>query len=220
MRSLLTIFVPVLVLWLFLISTPALAWIDSDMDGVPDKKDACADTPQGEVVMANGCNDPAFALTESNIDEAPIFDEEPITAVAEQPTSTTEYVNRCEQLGADGVVNCLQQVVQPIYFEFAKAEVMLSQRPVFDSINKIIAQGNNVTLDLVGHADLLGSDELNQALSLARANSVKAILVTEFNFNPDNISVKGMSNTQPAADNATSEGRQRNRRVEFIISAE
>ncbi|WP_434928785.1 OmpA family protein [Shewanella sp. HL-SH2] len=220
MRSLLTIFVPVLILWLFLNSTPTLAWIDSDMDGVPDKKDACADTPQGEVVMANGCNDPAFALTESNIDEAPIFDEEPITAVAEQPTSTTEYVNRCEQLGADGVVNCLQQVVQPIYFEFAKAEVMLSQRPVFDSINKIIAQGNNVTLDLVGHADLLGSDELNQALSLARANSVKAILVTEFNFNPDNISVKGMSNTQPAADNATSEGRQRNRRVEFIISAE
>ncbi|WP_434940433.1 OmpA family protein [Shewanella sp. HL-SH8] len=220
MRSLLTIFVPVLVLWLFLISTPTLAWIDSDMDGVPDKKDACADTPQGEVVMANGCNDPAFALTESKIDEAPIFDEEAVTAVAEQPTSTIEYVNRCEQLGADGVVNCLQQVVQPIYFEFAKAEVMLSQRPVFDSINKIIAQDNNVTLELVGHADLLGSDELNQALSLARANSVKAILVTDFNFNPDNISVKGMSNTQPAADNATSEGRQRNRRVEFIISAE
>ncbi|WP_434930106.1 OmpA family protein [Shewanella sp. HL-SH5] len=220
MRSLLTIFVPVLILWLFLNSTPTLAWIDSDMDGVPDKKDACADTPQGEVVMANGCNDPAFALTESNIDEAPIFDEEPVTAVAEQPTSTIEYVNRCEQLGADGAVNCLQQVVQPIYFEFAKAEVMLSQRPVFDSINKIIAQDNNVTLELVGHADLLGSDELNQALSLARANSVKAILVTDFNFNPDNISVKGMSNTQPAADNATSEGRQRNRRVEFIISAE
>ncbi|WP_434952456.1 OmpA family protein [Shewanella sp. HL-SH4] len=220
MRSLLTIFVPVLILWLFLNSAQALAWIDSDMDGVPDKKDACADTPQGEVVMANGCNDPAFALTESNIDEAPIFDEEPVTAVAEQPTSTIEYVNRCEQLGADGVVNCLQQVVQPIYFEFAKAEVMLSQRPVFDSINKIIAQDNNVTLELVGHADLLGSDELNQALSLARANSVKAILVTDFNFNPDNISVKGMSNTQPAADNATSEGRQRNRRVEFIISAE
>lgn len=220
MRFLLTILLPIFVPLIFLLSSPALAWIDSDMDGVPDKKDACADTPQGVVVMANGCNDPAFVLIESSINEAPVVDDGPITAVADKPISTIEYVNRCEQLGTDGVVNCLQQVIQPIYFEFAKAEVMLSQRPVFDSINKIIAENNNVTLQLVGHADLLGSDALNQALSLARANSVKTILVTDFSFNPDNISVKGMSNTQPAADNATSEGRQRNRRVEFIISAE
>ncbi|UJF21252.1 OmpA family protein [Shewanella sp. OMA3-2] len=213
------LFITIQILCFFLLSSPALAWVDTDMDGVPDKKDACADTPKGVEVMANGCKDPALVLTELNSDEAPTI-EAPTTAVADELINTIEYVNRCEQLGTNDVVNCLQQVIQPIYFEFAKAEVMLSQRPVLDSIHNIIAQNNNVTLQLVGHADLLGSDALNQALSLARANSVKAILVTDFNFNPDNIFVKGMSNTQPAADNATSEGRQRNRRVEFIISAE
>ncbi|MCT7943399.1 OmpA family protein [Shewanella holmiensis] len=212
---------------IILLSTAASAWIDTDMDGVPDKKDACAGTAKGTVVMANGCQDPSNIAIEE-IEEIEEIEQEfdlespvEISAIEEPPLTPQELVNRCEQqTGLNDISACLQQAIQPVYFEFAKADVLLSQRPFLDSIHRLTVKNDNVQLMLVGHADLLGTDELNQALSLARANSVKQILVTDYHFNPDNISVKGMSNKQPAADNATVEGRQRNRRVEFIISAE
>jgi outer membrane protein OmpA-like peptidoglycan-associated protein len=58
------------------------------------------------------------------------------------------------------------------------------------------------------------------ALSLKRAETIKQLLINDYQFLPTSIEVVGMSNKKPAADNATIEGRQRNRRVEFIISAE
>ncbi|MCW3174321.1 OmpA family protein [Shewanella subflava] len=217
MRFLLnTILLPVI-----LLSTPALGWIDTDMDGVPDKKDACAGTPKGIVVMANGCQDPSDIEIEEDVQEVELDSPVEISAIEELPLTPQELVNVCEQqTSINGVSQCLQQAIQPVYFEFAKADVLLSQRPFLDSILRLTEKSDNVQLMLVGHADSLGSDQLNQKLSLARANSVKQILVTDYHFNPNNISVKGMSNKQPAADNATTEGRQRNRRVEFIISAE
>ncbi|GAA0790075.1 MULTISPECIES: OmpA family protein [Pseudomonadati] len=210
-----------ILLSVILLSTQASAWIDTDMDGVPDKKDACAGTPKGTVVMANGCQDPSYIEIEEIVQEVEVDIPVEISAIEEPPLTPQELVNVCEQqTSINGVSQCLQQAIQPVYFEFAKADVLLSQRPFLDSIHRLTQKNDNVQLLLVGHADSLGSDQLNQTLSLARANSVKQILVTDYQFDPDNISISGMSNRQPAADNATVEGRQRNRRVEFIISAE
>jgi outer membrane protein OmpA-like peptidoglycan-associated protein len=70
-----------------------------------------------------------------------------------------------------------------------------------------------------GHTDITGSAETNRVLSLARATSVRDYLVGQ-GVDASNISVVGLGPEQPVADNATSQGRARNRRVEIILTGD
>ena len=70
-----------------------------------------------------------------------------------------------------------------------------------------------------GHTDTTGSAETNRTLSLARANSVRDYLATQ-GVEAERISVVGLGPDQPVADNSTSQGRARNRRVEIILSGD
>jgi len=74
--------------------------------------------------------------------------------------------------------------------------------------------GRSITV--VGHTDSTGSDELNQKLSLARAEAVRAYLVKQ-GLPADHVKAEGAGEGQPIADNATAEGRANNRRVEIIL---
>jgi len=64
-----------------------------------------------------------------------------------------------------------------------------------------------------GHTDSIGSTEYNLGLSARRADAVKRYLVSE-GIAPDRIETRGLGKSSPVADNATEEGRARNRRVE------
>lgn len=70
-----------------------------------------------------------------------------------------------------------------------------------------------------GHTDTTGSAETNRVLSLARANSVRDYLGAQ-GVEAARISVVGLGPDQPVADNATSQGRARNRRVEIILTGD
>jgi outer membrane protein OmpA-like peptidoglycan-associated protein len=70
-----------------------------------------------------------------------------------------------------------------------------------------------------GHTDSTGSYETNQALSLARATSVRDYLTAQ-GVDASSIEVTGLGSDQPIADNATREGRARNRRVEIILTGD
>jgi OOP family OmpA-OmpF porin len=68
----------------------------------------------------------------------------------------------------------------------------------------------------IGHADSTGSDAYNQKLSVRRAESVKAYLVSK-GVEPNRIYTEGKGEKQPVASNATKEGRAKNRRVEIEV---
>jgi outer membrane protein OmpA-like peptidoglycan-associated protein len=68
-----------------------------------------------------------------------------------------------------------------------------------------------------GHTDNVGSDVSNQGLSERRANAVQGYLVRQ-GIDATRISASGFGESQPVADNGTSDGRQQNRRVVMIIS--
>lgn len=68
-----------------------------------------------------------------------------------------------------------------------------------------------------GHTDDRGSANLNQALSQRRAEAVRQALIEE-GIDPARLTAIGHGKDQPVADNATAEGRARNRRVEIVIS--
>ena len=68
----------------------------------------------------------------------------------------------------------------------------------------------------VGHTDSVGSDAYNQKLSVKRADAVKAYLVTK-GIEKNRVYTEGKGEKQPVADNKTSEGRAKNRRVEIEV---
>lgn len=67
-----------------------------------------------------------------------------------------------------------------------------------------------------GHTDSVGSDAYNLDLSERRARSVKRYLTRNFGVESDRLVTVGRGEQEPVDSNATAEGRQRNRRVEFV----
>lgn len=85
------------------------------------------------------------------------------------------------------------------------------------TLDKVVAAMNRYPLPVVevgGHTDDRGSDELNNALSQSRADAVAAYVGA--NVDPGRLEAVGFGESQPIADNGTPEGQQENRRVEFI----
>lgn len=74
------------------------------------------------------------------------------------------------------------------------------------------------TAVIEGHTDDVGTEEYNLRLSERRAESVMQYLINRFGIEPSRLSSKGYGKTRPIADNATEEGRIKNRRIEAIIT--
>ena len=68
----------------------------------------------------------------------------------------------------------------------------------------------------IGHADSIGSDAYNQRLSVRRAESVKAYLVSK-GIEANRVYTEGKGEKQPVASNKTAEGRAKNRRTEIEV---
>ncbi len=69
------------------------------------------------------------------------------------------------------------------------------------------------------HTDATGSDEYNQKRSEQRANSVRDYLVDQ-SLPAGSITAQGFGKTRPVAPNDSAEGRQKNRRVEIVVSGD
>ena len=72
-------------------------------------------------------------------------------------------------------------------------------------------------ISIEGHTDDVGSETYNQLLSFKRAVTAATHMVLRDGFDPARIFVKGYGESRPIDDNASEEGRTRNRRVEFLI---
>ncbi len=90
---------------------------------------------------------------------------------------------------------------------------------VLHQITDVLKSAGVEYLRVEGHTDNVGSASVNQALSLKRAETVARELA-EMGFPYSNISVIGLADTRPIADNSTEQGRLQNRRAAIIISTE
>lgn len=104
--------------------------------------------------------------------------------------------------------------------EFLKGSAELSGNPstALQDLATFLAADTEKTVVLVGHTDASGSLESNIALSRKRADSVMARLVDTYGVNPAQLSAEGVGYLSPRASNATNEGRDKNRRVEVVIT--
>lgn len=89
-----------------------------------------------------------------------------------------------------------------------------------NSLNEVAAtlvEFPSTAVDIVGHASSDGDDASNQALSEARARSVRTYLINN-GLQAVRANAVGLGETQPVADNSTIEGRIANRRVEILLT--
>ena len=101
-------------------------------------------------------------------------------------------------------------------FDFDKAIVKPEGRKLLDQVVGRAQAINLETIIAIGHTDSIGSDAYNQALSVRRAEAVKAYLVTK-GVAANRITASGKGKSNPVADNRTAAGRAQNRRVDVEI---
>jgi OOP family OmpA-OmpF porin len=102
------------------------------------------------------------------------------------------------------------------FFDFDKAVLKPEGKAKLDDLVSKIQGINLEVIIAVGHTDSVGSDAYNQTLSVKRAEAVKAYLVSK-GIERNRVYTEGKGEKQPVADNKTSEGRAKNRRVEIEV---
>jgi outer membrane protein OmpA-like peptidoglycan-associated protein len=101
-----------------------------------------------------------------------------------------------------------------VNFELGKAVLLPVSQEILQDVARSLVSNPTVRVEVAGHTDSTGSREVNERLSLARAESVKAFLI-ENGVEADRMEVQGYASTQPVASNKTASGRAQNRRVEL-----
>ena len=108
-------------------------------------------------------------------------------------------------------------ITQKIHFEFNKSNVRQISYPILDDVVELLSKNTNIKkIELAGHCDWIGGDAYNQRLSEKRAQAVVNYLVSKGTAK-ELFVVKGYGESVPIADNNTTEGRAKNRRVEFTV---
>jgi outer membrane protein OmpA-like peptidoglycan-associated protein len=103
-----------------------------------------------------------------------------------------------------------------IFFDFGKASLRNESFPELDRLVQYMMQNGEMEIEVSGHTDNVGSDDVNLQLSGERAMAVAAYLSSQ-GIKAARIKAKGYGEEKPIASNDTEEGRQLNRRVEFTI---
>ncbi len=105
----------------------------------------------------------------------------------------------------------------PLYLNFDtdKATLRPDAATTVDEIVKLLTTDTGLKLTVEGHTDNQGAFARNQQLSGQRAEAVRAALVSK-GIAADRLTAQGFGQTKPLADNATEEGKAKNRRVELV----
>jgi outer membrane protein OmpA-like peptidoglycan-associated protein len=104
-----------------------------------------------------------------------------------------------------------------VLFDSGRAELKAGATRTVDRLAAYMRDHPERSLQVEGYTDSVGSDALNLTLSQRRADAVQAALVSR-GVEGSRITTNGMGKASPVASNDTAEGRQRNRRVEIVIS--
>lgn len=170
--------------------------LDTDGDGVYDYLDKCPDTPKGVKVDENGC--PPEACPQDTDGDGVL---DPSDKCPDTPKAAKVDSRGC-------------WVLEGVYFDTAKSNILPQSFPILDNIVAIIINNPSMKFEIQGHTDNRGSVKFNQKLSENRAKAVLEYLVRK-GVNRLKLTAKGFGPSVPAASNDTAEGMTKNRRVEL-----
>lgn len=109
------------------------------------------------------------------------------------------------------------EIDQKIAFQSWKAEILDESTSILDEIARVLQENPKITrIEIQGHTAEAPNRRRLMKLSKQRAEAVRAYLIQQ-GIDPQRLSAKGYGATRPIADNESPEGREQNRRVEFVI---
>jgi outer membrane protein OmpA-like peptidoglycan-associated protein len=202
---------------------------DTDKDGINDEEDKCPNQPgtakyQGCPIPdtdGDGINDeedkcPSQAGPASN-GGCPITDRDNDGVSDEEDkcpdVAGTKENNGCPEIPAD-VSKLLSTSSQNISFGPNSAKLSTTANSSLTKVATVLNEHPEMKLRIEAHAD--NAEKSGDAISEQRANAVKTYLVSK-GISADRIEVQGFGSAQPVADNNTTAGRTKNRRVELKI---
>lgn len=204
---------------------------DADKDGVADIDDKCADTKTGYKVDATGCtmdNDKDGVINEDDLcpDKAgsmalkgcPDTDGDGVADNEDRcPNVKGTIANKgCPEMKVEDVKK-ITQIASKIFFETNSDKLKVASLVQLDELAEILKRYEGANLIVEGHTDSQGEDDYNMTLSQKRTESVKTYLMGK-GIMESRLTASGFGESKPIADNKTSVGRAKNRRVELKTS--
>ncbi|MET3538591.1 OmpA family protein [Chryseobacterium limigenitum] len=120
-----------------------------------------------------------------------------------------------ERVG-DGIKITMNESI--VTFAFDSSNLTSVAQTNLDKLAKVLVDNPDTNINVYGHTDSKGADDYNMKLSQRRADAVKAYLAGK-GIASSRMFAKGEGESMPVATNDTEEGRAKNRRVEFAITA-
>lgn len=210
--------------------------IDSDGDGVYDGLDQCPDTPPGVKVDNRGC-----PLDSDGDGVADYLDKCPSTPagvkvdgqgcpVDSDGDGVPDYLDKCPTVPAATPDGCpapapaaapepsppaKKLVLEGVNFDNDSAELRPDADEILGKAARVLKEWGDVKVEVAGYTDSNSTDEYNRDLSNRRANAVRDYLISR-GVDANRLTARGYGEANPIADNATEEGRAKNRRVELV----
>ncbi|HEU4646661.1 MAG TPA: OmpA family protein [Burkholderiales bacterium] len=140
-----------------------------------------------------------------------------LAAAQAAQADTAKLKQQLAELEAKQTDRGLVLTLGDVLFDSGRAELKAGAARTVDRLAAFMRDHPERSLQVEGYTDSVGSDALNLALSQRRADAVRAALESR-GVEGSRITTNGMGKANPVAGNDTAEGRQRNRRVEIVIS--
>ena len=131
---------------------------------------------------------------------------------------TIRFVRDTVDLYLQHIKEGIKVKIERLYFATNKTYILPQSEQAMSDLAQFLLDNPSVSIRITGHTDAVGTDEANQILSEGRANAVRADLIKR-GVAKDRIEAEGKGEKEPVAPNDNEEGRAKNRRVEFIITA-
>jgi OmpA-OmpF porin, OOP family len=175
--------------------------LDNDKDGIVNEEDACPEV--AGLLVFKGCPDTDGDGVSDNNDRCP-------------SVKGTIENKGCPAIAKEDIIK-ITVIASKIYFETGSDKLKLISNSQLDDLVIILNRYQGVNLAIEGHTDNVGDDAYNMELSQKRTTSVKNYLVSK-GISEARLNAVGYGETRPVADNTTTAGKAKNRRVELKTS--
>jgi outer membrane protein OmpA-like peptidoglycan-associated protein len=180
-------------------------WPDTDGDGILDRNDDCPNTPGPK--ENGGC-------PYKDSDNDGLLDKDDDCPNTPGPKSN----KGCPVIEKE-VIEVLKTAFDNLGFELGKDIILAGSFASLDELAGVLTKKSTWKLQISGHTDNVGDDDSNLILSKKRAEAVKDYLISK-GITTERFITEYFGETKPIADNATPEGRAKNRRVEMKLVIE
>ena len=193
--------------------------LDNDHDGIADKIDQCPDQAEDKDGFedADGCpdcDDDKDGVPECILPGAPTVPLDKCPGVPGVPPDGCPRKYTLIEVTKEKI-----ELKQTVYFDTRKATIKPVSFALLNEVAQALIDNPKIFVRVEGHTDSQGNGPFNMVLSQHRAESVRNYLIIH-GVASNRMEPKGYGKTMPIADNRTQKGRDQNRRVEFVITAQ